>query len=214
MNEAASGTRIGTQRRDVLKLAGLGGLAIFGGGLLVRGAMTAEPVLAARAASPLFVSRVCDIVLPATETAGATGAGVAQFLPNAFVHGLFGGDGGTLGMLASFLDRRVPGRFFDTASPEEQLRALEALDKETFSHRRPPVSQTSAGADGPAALSEPLEQHLWRIVKDAIVCSYYTTETGGAHELHFQLIAGEDYRADVDVNQVPYLSNYWVENVF
>ncbi|RVU02276.1 gluconate 2-dehydrogenase subunit 3 family protein [Novosphingobium umbonatum] len=194
-------------RRDLLRFSALGGVLLAGGGVAYRLVGRRDPV------SPAFIARLCDMVLPATDTPGAVGAGVPAFLPIAFQHGLFGGNADTLGLLRDALDQWSAGGDFSHAGPAEQLQILSTLDRETFSRPRAQRSQTSAAADGAGAGA--MDGFvLWRVVKDAIVSSYYTSQIGGERELGFQLIAGPDYRADVAVGEVRYLSNYWVENVF
>lgn len=189
-----------TSRRDALKIAAIIGLPLVGFGALLRSAGPAE--LAAKNVSPGFVEALCNLVLPATDTPGAAQAGVAEFLPTAFRHGLFGGDVLTLGKFEALLDAKVPKSTFLALDDLARLDLLAGLDAATFSRPGPP---------NPDA---PLEQKLWRAVKGGIVQSYYTSEIGGSQELKFELIPGDTYRADVAVSAVPYLSNYWMENVF
>ncbi len=206
-------------RRDFLRLAALGGIAIAGGGLAVV-SMRREAEVAAKVVSPGFAARLCDIVLPPTGTPGAAQAGVPAFLPEAFRHGLFGGDALTLGRFETILDTKAGSSVFMRCSSAKQVEVLTALDEATFARRAPPPPATSAAnaqnsqPGHEPAPAEPLENRLWRTIKDAIVSSYYTTEAGGSQELTFQLIAGDEYRADVQLGTVPYLSNYWMENVF
>ncbi|KTE19836.1 hypothetical protein ATE67_14525 [Sphingopyxis sp. H050] len=188
------------ERRALLRGGVLALFATSAGALIWKSANTV-PELAPELATPQFVEKLCDMVIPATDTPGAVGAGVADFLPNALRHGLFGGDGLTLGRLAAVLDSKVKPRRFLAMAPSEQVKILEALDAATYAHPGPPDPNA------------PLDQKLWRTVKSGIVQSYYTTEIGGAKELTFDLVPGSKYRADVGVDEVPYLSNYWVENI-
>lgn len=200
-------------RRDLLIRGSVLAALIVAGG----GSGCAPAVMADMAAKPLpseLSVQLCRLVLPATATPGAAEAGVPTFLPVAFDHGLFGGDASTLTNLESALDKRTAGGRFVSAPGAEQLQVLERLDIETFSRPRSQRSATSAAADAPAAQGAQSEYDLWRVVKDAIVCSYYTTEIGGAQELAFDLVPGDTYRADVATADVPYLSNFWLENVF
>lgn len=137
----------------------------------------------------------------------------------ALQHDLFGGDYMTLGMLESALDEIAKGSFMRLAN-EQQVAILTKLDSETFAQPAPPPAQVSASHAEPAkpgaepAPAEPAANRLWRIVKKGIVVGYYTSEIGASTELAYELAAGTEYRADVAVGSVPYLSNYWMENVF
>jgi hypothetical protein len=146
------------------------------------------------------VARLCDIVIPDTDTPGARAAGVPEFLPFAFAHGLFGGDAGTLAELTRHLDALAGGQGFLGEDAAAQLRIMSALDHATF-------------ARGPAAKLDSESQRLWRIMKSAIVTSFYTSESGGSRTLTYELVPGR-YDADVPLGQDPYLSNFWIENIF
>lgn len=183
-------------RRDVLKLSAVASLPFLGLGSLVLSGCTAK------SASPEFIGILCDIVLPKTKTGGAAEAGVPTFLPRAFESGLFGGNSETLVQFETILDGLVKGSSFVKANPADRLTIIAELDSATFVKRGPPSPDA------------PTDQKLWRTIKGGIVQSYYTSEVGGAQELKFELIPGDAYRADVAVGTVPYLSNYWMENVF
>lgn len=183
-------------RRDVLRFGAVASLPFVGLGSLVLTGCTKK------SASPEFLRMLCDIVIPKTATGGAVEAGVPTFLPRAFASGLFGGDSETLAQFEVILDGLVMGSGFVNAKVADRLAIITEIDTSTFAKRGPP------SPDGPA------HQRLWRTIKGGIVQSYYTSEIGGSQELTFELIPGDTYRSDVAVGDVPYLSNYWMENVF
>jgi hypothetical protein len=164
------------------------------------------PMRASAGAGPAqaVLEILCDIVLPDTDTPGARAAGVAAFLPFAFSHDLFGGSADTLPALTRHLDARAGGGFL-AADAATQIRIVTALDHATFS-RSPPPAQVAAPVDNEG-------QRLWRIVKSGIVTSFYTSESGGSRTLAYELVPGH-YDADIALHSEPYLSNFWIENLF
>jgi hypothetical protein len=146
------------------------------------------------------LARLCDIVIPDTDTPGARAAGVPAFLPFAFSHDLFGGNADTLAALARHLDRSAGGGGFLAAEAAAQIRIVTALDQATFAREPPQPSDTET-------------HRLWRIVKSGIVTSFYTSESGGSRTLAYELVPGR-YDADIPLHSEPYLSNFWIENLF
>ncbi|HWI87556.1 MAG TPA: gluconate 2-dehydrogenase subunit 3 family protein [Sphingomonas sp.] len=203
-------------RRDVI--AGSIALAAIGAGVAGITLIASPAQIAWRPPSPRLVPVLSDIVLPKTGTPGASG-GDPNFVERALGSGLFGGDGTTLGLLEAWLDVHAKQSSFMAAARQRQLQVIEALDADTFSRAAPPppVATSShapeASRDHVAAPAEPEINRLWRIVKQAIVTGYYTSEVGGAVELHYDLVPGR-FDPDVALGSVPYLSNYWLENVF
>ena len=170
-------------RREALRHA-LAGLGL---------ALTPEALWAkVEAASPehdKVLGSVCDIVIPGTQTPGALAAGVPDFVHLCLRHA----DGETL---QGDEWRRVAGHL--------DARNFSALDA---SARRAMLTQidNAAFAANPDAIGK-----AWRAVKLLIVTGYYTSEPGGAQELHYDLVPG---RFDPDVKVTPgyaELSNDWI----
>ena len=162
--------------------------------------------------------RLCDIVLPDTDTPGARAAGVPGFLPFALSHDLFGGNAETLPALTRHLDARAGGGGFLAAGAARQLDIVTALDHATFRRDTPPPPVLPAqGSTKPQlSVSAPVDnegQRLWRIVKSGIVTSFYTSESGGSRTLAYDLVPGR-YDASIPLHSGPYLSNLWIENLF
>ncbi len=181
-------------------------------------ALTLRPAYARTAPAQTLMARLCDIIIPDTDTPGARAAGVAEFLPFALSHELFGGDATTLDALTRHLDARTGRSGFLAADAAKQIAIITALDHATFSRAPPPpVPLPAQGSTMPLpSVAAPVDnesQRLWRIVKSGIVTSFYTSESGGSRTLAYELVPGR-YDADVALHSEPYLSNFWIENVF
>ena len=176
-----------------------------------------RPAISSIDPAQVFLGRLCDIVIPDTDTPGARAAGVPAFLPFAFSHDLFGGNADTLAALATHLDTRAGGSGFLAADRAAQIRIMTALDHATFLRAPPPEPLPTLGGTKPLpSVSAPVDnetQRLWRIVKSGIVTSFYTSESGGSRTLTYELVPGR-YDADIALHTEPYLSNFWIENTF
>lgn len=145
-----------------------------------------------------LMREVSQIVLPRTGTPGAGDVGVGDFVILALAHGLEGtrvpGAGEGMPQLARYarddgslryvdwleneLDHRSKGDFLRLATPDRAA-TLAALDAAAYPPGPPPEHPSP-----------------WRKIKALILTGYYTTETGGAQELRYELTPG---RWDPDV---------------
>ncbi|MGF7149884.1 hypothetical protein FHS96_003541 [Sphingomonas zeicaulis] len=161
------------------------------GGALVLGVLGGTPLAiwdraraaqgdGATASEKLLLTRLADLVIPNTDTAGAVVAGVPTFVETALIHGLeetaleTGGDrkrGGLvlLDVVSRDLNRRGHGDFVSLA-PDRQFAVLEAYDAQAFE------------ADE--------KDHPWRKIKGLILTGYYTSEIGASRELQYELVPG------------------------
>ena len=153
----------GLSRREIL----VGVIASFFASL------APEVVIAARAQaadprSPL-VDRLCDLVIPPTDTPGGAAAGAGVFVLLALDHSVGGLEPAVLTHVAGALDAAAGGSFLKSA-PARQAALLTDLDRKAFGQ--------------PPAVGAP--EQAWRALKPAIVAGYYTTEIGGSRELVFE----------------------------
>ncbi|MGB3930431.1 MAG: gluconate 2-dehydrogenase subunit 3 family protein, partial [Sphingobium sp.] len=153
--------------------------------MLSKGDQTEAPTDRQRA----MMRAVSQLVVPRTSTPGAGDVGVGDFVILALEHGLDGTrspaasdalpplatahlrrDGSLryLDWLEAELDRAANGNWL--GKPEARQAAL----------------LTKLDADAYAAKSD----HPWKKVKALILTGYYTSETGGARELHYELTPG------------------------
>ncbi|WP_343061251.1 gluconate 2-dehydrogenase subunit 3 family protein [Novosphingobium flavum] len=183
-------------RRDFLGVAALVALAAGLPAAAVRLSELPDDEAPSEALRALL-REVSQLVLPRTGTPGAGEVGTGDFVLLALAHGLEGARapnaGAALPAFASFarpdgslrhadwleheLNRRAGGNFL--AAPG-RASLLAALDVEAF-------------AEGVGA-------HPWRTIKALILTGYYTSETGGAQELRYELVPG---RWDADLPATP-----------
>ncbi|MFO1265362.1 MAG: gluconate 2-dehydrogenase subunit 3 family protein [Rubrivivax sp.] len=148
-------------------------------------------------ADPLF-DRLCDLVIPDTDTPGARAAGVPAFLGLALEHALAGASPADRATLQQRLDKEAGGAFLGLA-PDAQQAVLARLDAASFTH-----DPAAASAGEPA----------WARIKQLIVMGYYTSEVGASRELRYALVPG---RWDPDVPLKPgdrESSTNWVGQTF
>lgn len=160
---------------------------LFSGTLLAGVALTPSSIWAAikdgetgqaSDSQRLLLAIVCDLLIPETDTAAASKAGVPDFVELGLRHGLEGppdphtqAKGGLLliDRLADALNQAVHGDFTHVAAPA-QLQALAQIDRAAF-----------------AAGGETLP---WRKIKALILTGYYTSEVGASQELQYELVPG------------------------
>jgi hypothetical protein len=137
------------------------------------------------------LTRVCDILIPATDTPGAADVETPDFVVLALNHGLDGtgepagsstpsgspakGEASPQGLfvLDAFLDdldRAARGDFLGVPA-EQQVAALTAVDSAAFA----PGGEMAA----------------WHKIKDLILTGYYTSEAGASKELQYELVPGQ-----------------------
>ncbi|MBC2666703.1 gluconate 2-dehydrogenase subunit 3 family protein [Novosphingobium flavum] len=134
-----------------------------------------------------FADRLCDLTIPATDTPGASAAGVPAFVLMALDEGMHGLKPEMLDRVMARLDGDAQGMFLGK-SVNVQLNLLTGLDRAAYASR--PADPLGAEA-------------AWRRIKSAIVAGYYASEVGASQELVYEPAAGTsenivmpaDYRA-------------------
>jgi Gluconate 2-dehydrogenase subunit 3 len=128
-------------------------------------------------ADPLL-DRVCDLVIPDTDTPGARAVGVARFMSAAMAHGIVGSSAADRANLEALLRDASGGAAFLSLPPDRQLEVLTGVDQAAYAERG----------------------SLWSRMKSLVLIGYYTSEAGAARELYYQLVPG---RYDPDVPHKP-----------
>jgi hypothetical protein len=138
------------------------------------------------------VVAMIDQIIPATDTPGAKGARVNEFIDVILT------EWATPEELKNFLDglagidkqsQSLYGKNFADASAEQQLVQLRAIDDEVLSNRvvRPRHGNTVPKPD------TQLDGNFWEVFKRITVHGYYTSEVGFTQELKLQIIPGAQH---------------------
>jgi hypothetical protein len=186
------------QRRDVLKLLAMGAASSgfspamltfarevqtqVGGGYKLR---TLNPQQNA------MVVTMTDLIIPATDTPGAKGALVNEFIDviltdwahdeerKAFLDGLAGIDKQSTELF---------GRGFNDASVEQQTTLLRAIDDKALSMHG--AARARHGNTIPENRDKQLQGNFWDVFKGITIHGYYTSEIGFTQEEQLQIIPG------------------------
>jgi len=138
------------------------------------------------------VVAMIDQIIPATDTPGAKGARVNEFIDliltewatpeerKNFLDGLAGIDKQSQGLYA---------KNFSDATPEQQLTQLRAIDDAVMTNRsvRPRHGNTVPKPDSQ------LEGNFWEVFKRITIHGYYTSEVGFKEELKLEIIPGAQH---------------------
>jgi hypothetical protein len=127
-----------------------------------------------------FTERLCDLVIPQTDTPGGAGTRAADFVLLAIDTGMSGLDGRSLEAVRESLQTSGGGDFL-RLTLAEQARLLESLDARAF---------TRAASNAPPGAAEA----AWQRLKPAIIAGYYTSEMGASQELVYEPVPGPERR--------------------
>jgi len=182
------------QRRDALKL-------LFGGAVLPT--LGPEAFALFRAAHPAAgystrtlnahqnatVIAMTDLIIPATETPGAKGALVNEFID------LILTEWATDGERAHFLSgldgvdkqsEELFGKQFVDVSPAQQTALLQSIEEDALAHDGVPHPVN------PVLVHDTqLQGNFWMVFKRMTLHGYYTSEIGFSQELKLQIIPGQ-----------------------
>lgn len=185
------------QRRDALRIFAAGAvLPVFSPELfaLFRQAQP-PPGYTLRTLTPRLndtVVAMAEQIIPATDTPGAKGARVNEFIdviltewatPDERAHFIAG---------LEDIDKqseKLFGKKFAEASSEQQLAQLRAIDDTTLAGR---VVTAHHGNHVPEPDTQ-LKGNFWEVFKRITVHGYYTSEVGFSQELKLQIIPGAQH---------------------
>ncbi|HEV2115136.1 MAG TPA: gluconate 2-dehydrogenase subunit 3 family protein [Terriglobales bacterium] len=182
------------KRRDALKLiAGAAALpALYSENLLALGREIHQqlgPTAALRTLNPhqdATVSAIAEMIIPATDTPGAKGARVNEFIDliltdwcspancQRFLQGL-----------ADVDDRssKMFGKEFVECDPQQQTELLTALDEELTELREANVRGRHHASPVHRETETPVERNFFYMMKRLTLIGYYTSEIGWTQEL-------------------------------
>ena len=151
---------------------------------------------ARRSATPRdpWLALLCDLVIPDTDTPGASAAGVPSFVRAAIALGLRGTSAAGLGAFRVALDQHSAAHF-ETLPRERAEAVLSGIDQAILGPRAPTAS-TAATPDADDALA------FWRPLKALIVMGYYSSEIGASQELQYELTPVH-FDPDVPLSEQP-----------
>lgn len=126
-----------------------------------------------------MVDTIAEIIIPTTDTPGASAANVNRFIDALVGESYLPEDRDRflsgLDDVNARCEKRYGASFVDCTS-EQQLALVGALDSETF------------GADAPAP--DPENPPFFRMLKELVVVGYYTSEIGATEELKTNVVPG------------------------
>jgi hypothetical protein len=188
------------QRRQVLRLlaAGAGAAASGLSPSLVQLARAAQSQVGSgyklRTLNPgqnAMVVTMTDLIIPETDTPGAKGARVNEFIDviltdwahdderKAFLEGLAGVDQQSTELF---------GKAFNDASVGQQTTLLRAMDDKAVAARG--ASRARHGNTIPENRDKQLQGNFWDVFKGITVHGYYTSEVGFKQEQQLEIIPG------------------------
>jgi hypothetical protein len=131
------------------------------------------------------VVTIAELIIPATDTPGATAAKVNEFVDLALAE-WFDTDERTR-FLAGLADvdarsRKLFAKDFTTCTPEQQTQILTALDAE--------LAELRDGEKQGYTVEATTSQRFFRNMKRLTLVGYYTSQVGATEELHNPIIPG------------------------
>jgi len=177
------------KRREVL--LALGGAAVFADPLLAAGRALHSRLSGGAALKVLdphqneMVVAIAEMIIPATDTPGATAAKVNEFVDLALGEWMDDNERAKFLQGIGELDDRSRKRFakdFTGCAPDEQTEMLQLVDAEVAALR---------DADKQGTHRDPTpSQGFFQMLKRLTLLGYYTSEIGDAEELHNPIIPG------------------------
>jgi len=150
-------------------------------------------------ADPRFslADRLCDLVIPPTDTPGGSKAGAAAFVLLAIDHSMNALDGASWNAVRDAL-QVAAGTDFLRLERARQSELLEALDARAFGPV-PPISTPSTAMPSTATpstltASNRVAELAWQRLKPAIIAGYYTSQIGASQELVYEPVPGPQRR--------------------
>lgn len=159
------------------------------------------------AAQRALAERLCDLVVPATDTPGAIAAKVPDWLLLALSHGQAGT--GALPEGPHALDRSVGAGAMGLFYLDTVGRRLNAMGRGDFIGLAPARQFALLARLDADAFAPGHEGDAWHKIKELILTGYYTSEIGGSQELRYELVPGR-WEPDIPISpQTRAFSSDW-----
>jgi hypothetical protein len=185
------------QRRDLFRMLGAGALMPTLPSELLAAFQSAQPTSNHKLQTLAphqndTVIAMIDQIIPATDTPGAKGARVNEFIDIILT------EWATDTERQNFLDglaavdhqsNLLYAKNFIDASPEQQLSQLRAMDDASVAEK----AREHHGSVPPEKRDTQLEGDFWRVFKGITLHGYYTSEIGFSQELQLQIIPGAQH---------------------
>jgi hypothetical protein len=199
------------KRRDALKLiAGAAAVpALYSQELLALGRQIHEQLGSASTLKTLnaqqnaTVTAIAEMIIPATDTPGAKGARVNEFI-DLILSDWFGGDD-----RRAFMDglgatearsRKMFGKDFVNCNAQQQTELLTALDEELTELRETSGEEREHASPAVQETQTPVQRNFFYMIKRLTLIGYYTSEIGWTQELGRPPVHMGAYQACVPVS--------------
>jgi len=138
------------------------------------------------------VLAMIDQIIPATDTPGAKGARVNEFIDVILTEWATDGERENFLNGLADVDKRsneLYGKNFVDATSEQQVTLLRAMDEVAMSERAPAPRHGNTVPE----LDAQLKGNFFRVFKGITLHGYYTSEIGFSQELKLQIIPGAQH---------------------
>ena len=202
---------LATSRRRFMAGSGLSvvGAMATSGGLTACSGGAGETVAKFTPEQFKLLTRLSDLLIPETDTPGAVGAGVPNYIEGLLSTWAKPETRQDLEAGLALLDdtaSEMRGSGFVDLDEAGQVEVLTAVEKAAFGknkggENKQPVEAKNDPADG-ADVYQPDSEEGYKRLKSLIHYGYYNSEVGCTQELQYELVPGPDARADAPLAEV------------
>jgi hypothetical protein len=199
-----SNTPFASSRRRFLASSGLAlvGVAVLGGGLAGCSGTATSGAANFSASQFDLLTQLSDMLIPATDTPGALGAGVPDFVQRMMHEWAMASTRENITAALTLLDDRAldaKGGSFVSLSNADREAVLEDYERLCFAEK---PDKAMGGKTKDNGKAEPDAFSGYRDLKMLVYRGYYWSEIGCTQELQYELIPGPDARADAPMAEI------------
>jgi hypothetical protein len=151
-----------------------------------------------------LVITITEHIIPETDTPGAKGAKVNQFIDTMLADGFLPKDRSRFLEGLKTVDARAEertGQRFLESPREQQIALLEEMDREAFGEEDGVPTGASFGSFGERPDDDPDPPSFFRMMKELTLTGYYTSEVGATKELKYDAVMGR-YEACIAYEEI------------